>query len=184
MSFDETWQTQTESKILLNTRKSLSPEAVYEYLFFSPMKWVGSMAFVIGQRGMFSFDAEYTNYGAMRFKAEDYDYSAVNQEIEDNYGSTFNFRFGTEWQISDSYLRFGAGYYGSPHGLGKENGSVKKASVGISLPAGSNTTFDLAYELTHGKRQYTLYDAGSLDIEPVTQSQFRSVAIATLKVHF
>ena len=184
MTFDETWQTTTESEINWMQRKSYSPESNYEYLFFSPMKWVGSMAFVIGQRGMFSFDAEYTNYGAMRFKAEDYDYSTVNQEIKDNYGRTFNFRFGTEWQVSDSYLRFGAGYYGSPFGFGEQNGSIKKASIGISLPAGPGTTFDLAYELTHGKRQYTLYDAGSLGIEPVTQSQFRSVAIATLKVHF
>jgi len=148
------------------------------------MKWIGSVAFVIGQRGMISFDAEYTNYGTALFKADDFDYSAVNQEIKDLYGGTFNFRLGTEWQINDSYLRFGAGYYGSPYGLGKMDGSVKKASVGISLPVGSITTFDLAYELTHGKRQFTLYDAGTLGIEPVTQSQFRSVAIATIKLRF
>ena len=183
-AFDESWQTTTESQISWTTRKSYSPESNYEYTFISPLKCLGSMAFVVGQRGMLSFDAEFVNYGAMRFHAEDYDYSAVNQEIKDNYTHTFNFRFGTEWQVNDSYLRFGASYYGSPFGLGKQNDCVKKASVGISLPAGENTTFDLAYELTHGKRQYTLYDAGSLGIDPVTQSQFRSVAIATLKVRF
>jgi len=78
----------------------------------------------------------------------------------------------------------GAGYYGSPFGLGNPSGSIKKASVGISLPLGSITTLDLAYELSHGKLQYTLYDAGSLGIESVTQSEFRHVAIATLKVKF
>ena len=184
IDFDESWQTTTESQISWVTRKSHSPVSNYEYTFISPLKWVGSMAFVFGQHGMVSLDAEYVNYGAMRFNAEDYDYSAINQEIKDNYTHTFNFRFGTEWQVNDSYLRFGAGYYGSPFGLGKQNDCVKKASVGISLPAGENTTFDLAYELTHGKRQYTLYDAGSLGIDPVTQSQFRSIAIATLKVRF
>ena len=192
-SFEETWQTQTESEIQSVIRKSISPESNYKYTFFSPMKWVGSVAFVIGQRGMISFDAEYVNYGTARFKESAYDadneeiknyYTCVNQEIKDLYGGTFNFRLGTEWQINDSYLRLGASYYGSPYGLGKMDGSVKKASVGISLPVGSITTFDLAYELTHGKRQFTLYDAGTLGIEPVTQSQFRSVAIATIKLRF
>ena len=183
-SFDESWQTTTESQINWVTRKSYSPESNYNYKFFSPLKCVGSMAFVIGQRGMVSFDAEYVNYGMARFFANDFNYDVTNQEIKDSYTHTFNFRLGTEWQINDSYLRFGAGYYGSPFGLGQQNGSIKKASVGISLPLGTSTTFDLAYELSHGKQQYTLYNAGSLGIEPVTQSQFRSVAIATLKVHF
>ena len=183
-AFEETWQTQTESEIQWVIRKSLSQEAHYKYTLFSPMKWVGSMAFVIEQRGLISFDAEYTNYGAALFKADDFDYSAVNQEIKDLYKGTLNFRLGTEWQINDSYLRFGVGYYGSPLGLGKMNGSVKKASVGISIPVGTITTFDLAYELSHGKKQFTLYDAGTLGIEPVTQSQLRSVAIATVKLRF
>jgi hypothetical protein len=183
-ALEESWQTQTESQIGWITRKSLSPNSHYEYNCFSPLKWMGSMSFIVGQHGLFSLDAEYVNYSALHFWAEDYDYGTVNQEIKDNYSRTFNFRLGTEWQINDSYLRFGAGYYGSPFGLGKQNGSIKKASVGISLPVGQSTTFDLAYELTHGKRQYTLYDAGSLGIESVTQSQFRSIAIATLKVRF
>ena len=183
-AFDESWQTTTESEINWIQRKSYSPESNYEYYFISPMKCLGSMAFVVGQKGMISLDVEYVNYGTARFKADDYDYSTVNQDIRDNYSRTFNFRMGMEWQVNDSYLRMGAGYYGSPFGLGKLNGSTKKASVGISVPAGESTTFDFAYELTHGKSQHTLYDAGSLGIEPITQSQFRSVAIATLKVRF
>lgn len=184
IAFNESWQTQTESIIQSVTRKSLSPQSNYEYKFFSPLKCLGSMAFVIGQRGMVSLDAEYVNYGMARFFANDFNYDAVNQEIKGTYTHTFNFRLGTEWRVNDSYLRFGAGYYGSPFGLGQQNGSIKKASVGLSLPLGTSTTFDLAYELSHGKQQYTLYNAGSLGIEPVTQSQFRSVAIATLKVRF
>ena len=183
-SFDESWQTETESRIEWVTSKSFSPNSSYEYIFISPLKCLGSAAFVIGQRGMVSLDMEYVNYGMARFKASDYDYSSVNEAIKADYGHTMNFRIGTEWRVNDSYLRFGLGYYGSPMGLGKQNGSVKKASVGLSLPLGSIVTFDLAYELSHGKRQYTLYDAGSLGIEPVTQSQLRNVAIATLKIRF
>lgn len=183
-AFDESWQTATESQIQWITRKNISPKSSYEYRFVSPLKCLGSLAFVIGQSGIISFDAEYANFGAMQFFAEDYDYSTVNKDIKATYGHTCNFRIGTEWQINNSYLRLGTGYYGSPFGLGKPNGSVKKASIGISLPLGSITTLDLAYELTHGKRQYTLYDAGPLGIEPVAQSQWRSLAVATLRLRF
>ena len=187
-SFEESWRTQTESQLQENsliTRKYLSPKSSYEYYFFSPMKWVGSMAFVVGNLGMISMDAEMVNFGSALFECSSddyYDYSSVNQDIKESYSRTFNFRLGTEWRVNDSYLRLGAGYYGSPFGLGELNGSVKKASVGISLPAGQYTTFDLAYELTHGQQHYTFYDAGELGIEPVTQTQWRQVAIATLKV--
>ncbi len=183
-SFEESWQTATESQIAQITRKSLSPQSNYEFYLFTPLRWIGSAAFVIGEQGMISIDAEAVNYGSAKLSANDYDYSTVNQDIKNSYGNTFNIRLGTEWRINDSYLRFGTGYYGSPFGFGQQNGSVKKASVGISFPIGSNTTFDLAYELSHGKRLYTLYDAGSLGIEPITQSNFRHVAIATLKIKF
>ena len=181
-SFDETWQTETESQILSITRKCLSPEANYEYPFISPLKWVGSMAFVVGQRGMISLDAEYTNYGAAKFKADDYDYSPTNDAIKVNYGKTFNFRLGSEWLVGNSYLRLGAAYYGSPFGLGETGGSVKKASCGISVPVTTDTTFDFAYELTYGQSYLIFYDAGELGIEPVTQKQFKNLVAATLKV--
>ena len=133
---------------------------------------------------MFSLDAEYTNYGAARFKANDYDYDAVNDDIKGTYGKTFNFRLGSEWLIGNSYLRLGAAYYGSPFGLGETGGSVKKASCGISLPVSDDTTFDFAYELTYGKSYNILYDAGDLGIEPVTQKQIKNLVAATLKVRF
>ena len=142
------------------------------------------MAFVIGQRGLLSFDAEYTNYGAARFKASDYDYTSLNTDIKSNLQRTLNFRFGGEWYLGSSYLRFGSAYYGSPYGLNEINGSVKKASVGISLPTSETTTFDFAYELTYSKRCFDLYDAGGLGIEPVKQSQYRNLILATLKMRF
>ena len=183
-NFDESWQTETESQILGVTRKYISPMSNYEYTFFSPLKWIGSLAFIIGQQGIISIDAEYTNYGAATFKANDYDYSAVNESIKSTYGRTFNFRLGSEWALGDSYLRLGAAYYGSPFGLGETGSSVKKASFGISLPVSNSTTFDFAYELSYGKSFLYLYDAGDLGIEPIAQQQFKNNLAVTLKVKF
>ena len=183
-NFNESWQTETESKLIQITQKYISPESHYEYTFFSPLKCVGSMAFVIGQQGIVSLDAEYTNYGMARFKASDYDYDAVNEDIKNTYGSTLNLRIGSEWLLGSSYLRVGVGYYGSPFGLGKTGGSVKKASCGISVPISESTTFDFAYELSHGKNYITLYDTGDLGIESITQKQFKHIFATTLKIRF
>ena len=183
-NFDESWQTETESQINMITRKYISPESHYEYTFISPLKWVGSLAFVIGQQGIISLDAEYTNYSAAHFKADDYDYSAINEDITNTYGKTLNFRLGSEWSLGTSYLRLGAAYYGSPFGFGETGGSVKKASCGISVPVSEATTFDFAYELSHGKSFIFLYDAGDLGIEPITQNQFKHILATTLKVRF
>ena len=183
-SFDETWQTETESKIGAAPHKSLSPESHYEYTFIKPLRWVGSMAFVVGEQGMVSLDAEYTNYGAARYKANDYDYDGTNEAIANTFSPTCNIRIGTEWRVNDSYLRLGAGYYGSPFGFGKTGGSAKKASCGLSVPLSANATFDFAYELTHGVNYFTLYDAGTLGIESVEQQQFKHLLLATFKLRY
>ena len=183
-SFDESWQTETETQINWITRKYISPESNYEYTFISPLKWVGSIAFVVGTQGMISLDTEYANYGAAKFKADDYDYGNVNDDIKGTYGKTLNFRLGSEWLMGDTYLRLGAAYYGSPFGLGETGGSVKKASCGFSVPVASDTYFDFAYELTYGKSYQILYDAGTLGIEPVTQQQFKNLVAVTLKARF
>ena len=184
-NFNESWQTETESQINWAKNKYISPESNYEYLFIQPLKWVGSMAFVVGQSGIISIDAEYTNYSAARFITafgDDYDYTPKNDEIKESFGRTLNFRFGNEWRLQNSYLRLGAGYYGSPLGFGKSNGSIKKASAGISIPAGSSTTFDFAYELTLGKRNYTLYDASPIDIQTVNQNQIKNLFMVSMRI--
>lgn len=183
-AFSEQWQTTTEAEINYIVNKSLSPEANYEYTFISPLKCLGSLAFVVGQQGMISLDVEYLNYGAARFRASDFDYSPTNESIKENLGHTANFRLGTEWYVGGTYLRFGTAYYGSPFGLGQAGGSVKKASCGVSVPVSSSTSFDFAYELSHGKTFNTLYDAGDLGIESVTHSHYRHLLLTTMKIRF
>ena len=183
-AFSEKWQTTTETEINWETKISLSPESNYEYTFISPLKCLGSLAFVVGQQGMISLDVEYLNYGAARFRASDFDYSPTNESIKESLGHTANFRLGTEWYLGGTYLRFGTAYYGSPFGLGQAGGSVKKASCGISVPVSASTTFDFAYELSHGRTFNTLYDAGDLGIESVTHSHYRHLLLTTLKIRF
>ncbi len=184
-AFSEKWQTTTEAEINnMEPQKSLSPQANYEYTFISPLKCVGSLAFVVGQQGMVSLDAEYMNYGMARFRANDFDYTPTNESIKESLGHTLNFRLGTEWYVGSTYLRFGTAYYGSPFGIGQTGGSVKKASCGVTVPVSSSITFDFAYELSHGTNYITLYDAGDLGIESITQKQNRHLLLTTMKIRF
>lgn len=183
-NFDETWQTETESEISSVTRKYISPNSHYNYTFYKPLKWVGSFAFVIGQTGIVSLDAEYTNFGWAHFKANDWDYTNVNNDIKATFGRTLNFRIGSEWSLGDTYLRVGAAYYGSPFGIGNASGSIKKASLGVHLPISDIFSFDFAYEFTYGRTYYRLYDAGELGIGNLTQNQYRNNLTATFKMRF
>ena len=185
-SLDETWQTETENHTTLDHPKYLSPSSAYTYNLFTPLKWIGSVAFV-GHQCMINLDAEYTNFGSSKFKCTEkdyYDYSYTNREIADLYARTLNFRLGAEFMLRSSYLRFGAAYYGSPEGFGKKNGSLKKASIGLSVAASESVLFDFAYELTHGVNEYYLYDAGELGIQPITQKQFRNVFVTSMRIKF
>lgn len=181
-SLNQSWQSITESMFTTNGFHSNTLQDNYEYVFIRPLKWVGSLAFVVGQNGIISLDAEYTNYGAAKFKTaakDNYDYSGHNEAIKNTFGRTLNFRLGSEWRLSNSYLRLGAGYYGSPFGFGEPGGSVKKASVGISLPAGNHIIFDFAYELSLGQQFIMPYDYD--DLLPIDQKQFKNLVMVTVR---
>lgn len=183
-TIDETWQTSTEHLSIQHDAKCLSPFSTYNYNLITPLKWIGSVA-IIGHRGLISMDAEYTNFASPKFmdtNDDPYDYTDKNNEISSTYGRTLNLRIGAEYMMRSSYIRAGLAYYGSPLGLGKKNGSVKKASIGLSLAADKNVFYDFAYELTHAANAYYLYNYTNL--KPVTQSQFRSNATVSLRIKF
>lgn len=189
-NINESWQTETTNHQRLSDAKYLSPNSTYEYYLFTPLKWVGSVAFV-GRNGMISLDAEYTNFAKSKFDCTDedyYDYTSTNNEIADLYGRTLNLRIGAEYMLRSSYIRAGVAYYGNPQGFGKKDGSIKKASLGLSLVASEYVIFDFAYELTHGLNEqylYYLYDnAGHLITTPVTRNQFRSNVVTTMRIKF
>lgn len=189
-SIDETWQTMTEHHSTMYMNTYTSPNSTYTYNLYTPLKWVGSMAFV-GHRGMISLDIDYTNFAKACFDCTEddyYDYDPTNEEISETYGRTLNLRIGAEYMLRSCYLRSGISYYGSPYGFGKGNGSVKEASLGISLPTSESVVFDFAYELTHGINKnypYYLYNEdGDLIITPIEQKQFRSNIVASMRIKF
>jgi hypothetical protein len=97
---------------------TLIPVDKYKYRIWTPLKAVGSLAFVFGDNGCINVDLEYVNYGWGRLKTtndEAYaaaDFSAENKVIKAQMIDALNIRIGGEWAINNTvFIRGGYGYY-------------------------------------------------------------------------
>ena len=188
-SFDENWSTTTETKLLNNHQEDyhtyVSPTLYNEYNFRTPHTFIGSLAFLFGQKGMFTTDVEYLNYGHSRFHSSTYSFADTNSDLKETLGSSLNIRVGTEWRLRQYFLRGGLAYYGSPYGFGDSDGSVKKLALGIGYATHEDTYWDFAYELSETTNSYTpyrYYVDGENIAGDIIQRRFRNKFIITLKV--
>lgn len=183
--FGETWATETQTMLKTNLgaqdyHRYLSPNLYQEYEFRTPHHFIGSLAFIIGRRGMVTTDIEYLDYGKSKF-----DFSGVNEDIEQTLKPSLNLRLGTEWRIRQFFLRGGVAYYGSPYGISNSDGSIKKLCLGIGYPTSEETSWDFAYELsqsTTSRTPYQCYADGAPLVDNILQYQWRNKFLVTLKV--
>lgn len=160
------------------THRYLSPVLYQNYEFHTPHTFIGSLAFIIGQKGMISADVEYMDYGSSWFNFDGVDIRGVLKP-------TYNFRLGTEWRLRQYYLRGGLAYYGSPYGFGEKYGSLKKLGLGFGYAVSQETSWDFAYELTQsttGFTPYQVYDNGQNIVEDAVRHQWRNKVVVTLKI--
>lgn len=185
----ETWFTETQTTLKDNDgnteyRRNLSPTLDWTYGYRTPHTFVGSLAFLFGQRGMIATDVEYLNYRSSKFSFDGAD-DGVNKDIIDMLKPSFNIRLGTEWRARQLFLRGGLAYYGSPYGFGENYGSVKKFGLGLGYAVSQATSFDFAYELSQSTTGYTPYRHlvdGQNDVEDAIRHQWRNKLTVTLKV--
>ena len=183
--FGEVWSTYTETTLKDSVgqreyRRYVSPTLYQTYEFRTPHTFIGSVAIILGQRGMVTADVEYMDYGTAKFN-----FDGVNDDIRAILQPTCNFRFGTEWRIRQYFVRGGASYYGSPYGMGEAYGSVKKLGLGIGYATSPETSWDFAYELTHsitGYTPYQYYVDGQNIVSDAVRSQWRNKFVITMKV--
>lgn len=97
---------------------SFIPIDKYKYRIWTPLKAVGSLAFVFGDNGCINVDLEYLNYGWGSLKTTNdqayaaNDYSAENSVIKSQLIDALNIRVGGEWVINNTvFIRGGYGYY-------------------------------------------------------------------------
>lgn len=78
-----------------------TPEGRYNYDLVTPWKFTASTAFVIGKKGIVSFDYEYTAYDKMSMSETDgIEMNGVNDDIATYFKAGHTFRIGGEYRIT------------------------------------------------------------------------------------
>ncbi|MDP4290255.1 MAG: hypothetical protein Q8908_04165 [Bacteroidota bacterium] len=132
-----------------------SPLGTYTFDLVTPMKFIGSAAFVIGKTGLISADYEMVDYSKARLRPSS-DFTNENQRIQDKYTSTSNFRIGGEYRYGQINFRAGLGIFGSPYKMDVNNGKGTLASLGLGYRT-SNYFIDCAFTNYNMNEDYYLY---------------------------
>jgi len=120
-----------------------SPEGRGSYTMVSPYRANFGLAYAIGKAGVISVDYEFSDFGQMKYKSDNYTdreyFEEVNADIRDRFGVSHMLRAGAEFKPM-SGLAIRAGY-------GLTTGSEKYNVWGEELPASikHNVAFGIGY---------------------------------------
>ncbi|MGB4654506.1 MAG: OmpP1/FadL family transporter [Bacteroidales bacterium] len=148
-----------------------SPRGKFDYRINTPLRAIGSVAFIIGQHAIISGDYEYIDYSKANLRSDSYAFINENSKIENVFKPAHNFRFGAEYRFMIFALRGGFSYYGSPYADNDELGTRTAYSVGFGVRE-RNYFVDLAYQLQKSKEDFYMYD-----IAPVANQDISSNSI-------
>lgn len=124
---------------------SMAP-GLYDYTLTTPFRANGGATAVIGKYGFISGDVEYVGYGQARLNndqnsanGDNYSFAAENQNIQNLYRNTLNFRVGAEGRYSIFRARLGYAYYGDPYQNPRDGQSNARSyyTAGLGLRQGS-----------------------------------------------
>jgi len=148
-----------------------SPKGAFDYTITTPMRAIGSAAFIIQKRGLINVEYEYVDYSDAKLNSTPNVFSNVNSAIRSKYTSTQNIRVGGEVRLDPIAIRLGYALYGSPFAAG-ENKNAARTSYTAGLGYRENNYFvDFAYVLTMHQEDSYLYDPKIVD---ATKGKFRS----------
>ncbi|MBU1009565.1 MAG: hypothetical protein KKD74_05465 [Bacteroidetes bacterium] len=177
------YTTTTDAKLGPDYNVKSSPNGQYNYSLTTPLRAIGSMGIIVGKYGLLSADYEFVNYATARLRAPDYTFSDENSVIRNDYQSTYNLRFGTEWRYTNFSFRGGYAIYGSPYANQQNNGEMRTYSFGLGYNEG-NFGLDLAY--VHGSMQqdYYLYSSENYTTNATKQDLNSNNFVLTLRTKF
>ncbi|WP_462319283.1 OmpP1/FadL family transporter [Marinilabilia sp.] len=141
--------------------------------FRTPMKAVGSFAYIFGTKGLISFDYEYTDYASMKYKSKNNTISEtsylkdMNDIISNTFRATHNFRVGAEYRVTPMVsLRAGYANFMNPYeeNLLNSEGEHYNITGGLGFRSG-NMTIDVAYLYNRETYIHSLYYSNEIPDE-------------------
>lgn len=176
------WQRDMYSKLDFGNYNDKSPRGRYEYSLMTPMRAIGGIAFVIGQRGTVSAEYEMVDYSEARLseKNESGGFFNQNEVIRNSYTSAGNIRVGTEWVFMPFSVRAGYALYGSPFKSGLNDASEQLISAGVGIRE-QGYFIDFAYVNASSKYDHYLYPGV---VEPAKSKASKHAFVTTLGIRF
>jgi long-subunit fatty acid transport protein len=134
-----------------------------EYNLKTPGKMTGSVAYILGKKGLISFDYTRKNYANMSFDTGDNQLdNSLSSDINNTFKVANTYKLGAELRYKNISFRGGYRLDESPYIDAKMAGDLNGFSLGIGYNFGY-TKLDLAYEHTEQKRQQQFFESGTLD---------------------
>ena len=133
------------------------------YKLQTPGKLTGSIAYVFGKEGLFSFDYSRKDYSSTKFKpTSDSYFAGQNNIINNNLKAASTYRFGAEYKYKQFSFRGGYRFEESPYKNDVTIGDLNGYSLGIGINFG-NTKLDITYDQAERTAQNQLYSVGLTD---------------------
>ena len=134
-----------------------SPDGNFNYTLRTPLRALGSLAFLFGKSGFLSADVEWADYSKANFdfgKAYIPEHTVINNDIAAKYKSAVNARFGGEYVYDIFRFRGGVGLSTSPR---TDKDFVNMTySLGAGL-RGQSFFMDFGWQTRAQKENYTPY---------------------------
>ncbi len=150
---------------------------VFNYTLTTPLKAIGSVAFLIKKRAFLSVEYEFTGYGMSRMSSNEYSFDEENENIQDKYGACHTVRLGGEVYVSNNFLlRAGYNFKSSAYRNNTDNSDMMHtATVGLGFRA-KFFFFDLAYVFKTKNEKLWLYDPDFINPASMHYNTHRVVA--------
>lgn len=168
---------------------SESPYGSFHYALVSPWSLMGGIGIIAGEQGFIGASVKWTDYSSMHFDysidGNGYYYEQeeqeVNQDIRDNYSSSFDINVGGEFVINAFRLRGGVSLAQSPYGNDNSFDPGYHAGIGFRSDA---FYVDFGYKWVGQKEGYLPYETDAAPQPLVQIDNNRSTIAGTVGLKF
>ncbi|GIV43539.1 MAG: hypothetical protein KatS3mg035_0662 [Bacteroidia bacterium] len=160
-SLSDSWSSRISANYVNGTTLQYdSPNGSFNYSLNTPMRAIGSIAFVIAQKGLISADYEFVDYSNMRLRSNTYKFFDENDDIRRSYSAAGILRVGAEYRAEPFALRAGYANWANAYRPNVANNSSRNDfSFGLGIRE-KEYYIDFAYLISVSNSQYYIYDPG------------------------
>ena len=149
----------------------------FNYTLTTPLRAIGSVAFLIKKRAFLSAEYEFTGMGMARMSSNEYSFDEENEAIQEKYGACHTVRVGGEVYVTNNFLlRAGYNFKSSAYrNTVNNNNAMHTASAGF----GFRTKYffcDFAYIFKTKSENLWMYDSDFVDPASVKSNTHRIAA--------